>query len=63
MAADELPLSLRLYLRAEAAKLNTNYEALLAEILAGRNPLPQHISELVREALKARARLGRTDAE
>ena len=54
---------MRLYLRAEAAKLNTNYESLLAEILAGRNPLPQHISELVREALKARARLGRTDAE
>ncbi len=63
MAFEELPQSLRLYLRAEAVKRNTSYEALLAEILAGGNPLPPHISKLVREVLKARARLRETAAE
>jgi len=32
-----------------------SYESLLSEILAGRNPLPQHISDLIREVLKVRA--------
>jgi hypothetical protein len=50
---EELSPSLRLYLRAEAARRNMNHEALLAEILAGRNPLPPHISELIREILRS----------
>jgi hypothetical protein len=63
MAAEELPAGLRLYLRVEAAKRNISYETLLGEILAGGNPLPQHISELIREVLKAKARLRGTAAE
>jgi len=55
MAAEELPPGLRLYLRAEAARRSMSYESLLSEILAGRNPLPQHISDLIREVLKVRA--------
>ena len=49
---EALPLSIRLYLRTEAVKRNTSCEALLAEILAGRDPLPAHISELIRHILK-----------
>jgi hypothetical protein len=50
-------------LKVEAARRNISYEALLAEILAGGNPLPPHISELVREALKAKTRLGEKATE
>ena len=46
-----MPLSIRLYLRTEAVKRNTSCEALLAEILAGRDPLPAHISALIRQIL------------
>ncbi len=62
-AFEELPLSVRTYLKTEAMRRNTSYEALLAEILAGGNPVPPHISELIREILKAKARLEETDAE
>ncbi len=62
-AFEDLPLSLKLYLKTEAMRRNTSYEALLGEILAGGNPVPPHISELIREALKARARLGKIGAE
>jgi hypothetical protein len=55
--AEELPQSLRLLLRAEAMKRNTNCETLLSEILAGGNPLPPHLSDLIRElVLKVRFR-------
>jgi len=60
---EELPPSLRFYLKAEAVKRNTSYEALFAEILAGGNPLPPHISELIREVLRAKTRLRGTAAE
>jgi hypothetical protein len=51
---EALPPSIRFYLKTEAVKRNTSCEALLAEILAGRDPLPAHISELIRHALKHR---------
>jgi hypothetical protein len=53
---EELPPSLRVFLRAEALRRGADPEALLAEILAGGNPIPQHLSDFVREALKARNR-------
>jgi len=58
MAAVDLPQSIRLFLRTEAVKRNKRPEDLLEEILAGGNPLPPHISELIREALKVRLRGG-----
>jgi hypothetical protein len=54
MKLEELPPSLRVLLRAEALRRSTDPEALLAEILAGNNPIPQHLSDLVREVLKNR---------
>jgi hypothetical protein len=54
MKLEELPPSLRVFLRAEALRRNADPEALLAEILAGGNPIPQHLSDLVREAWKSR---------
>ncbi len=63
MALEDLPLSLRLYLNAEALRRGTEPEALLEEILAGGNPLPPHISELIRRALKSRTWLEKTSAE
>jgi hypothetical protein len=56
MKLEELPPSLRVFLRAEALRRGADPEALLAEILAGGNPIPQHLSDLVREALKPRDR-------
>jgi hypothetical protein len=57
MALNELPLSLRMFLKAEARRRNVEAEVLLAEILAGGNPLPEHISDLIREVYKARNKL------
>jgi hypothetical protein len=53
MKLEELPPSLRVFLRAEALRRGADPEALLTEILAGGNPIPQHLSDLVREALKS----------
>lgn len=58
VAVGELPQSIRLFLRTEAVRRNRSPEDLLGEILAGGNPLPPHISELIREVLKARLRGG-----
>ena len=58
MKLEELPPSLRVFLRAEALRRGANPEALLAEILAGGNSIPRHFSDLVREALKSRNRWG-----
>jgi transcriptional regulator of acetoin/glycerol metabolism len=52
MKLEELPPSLRVFLRAEALRRGADPEALLAEILAGGNPIPQHLSNLVRAVLK-----------
>jgi len=57
MKLEELPPSLRAILRAEALRRSADPEALLAEILAGGNPIPQHLSDLVREVWKAKNRL------
>jgi len=56
MAFEELPPSLKAFLRAEALRRNVEPEALLAEILAGNNPLPQHLSDFVREVWRLRFR-------
>jgi len=53
---EELPPSLRVILRVEALRRSADPEALLAEILAGGNPIPRHLSDFVREAWKARNR-------
>jgi hypothetical protein len=50
---ESLPPSLRILLKAEAARRGAEPEALLSEILAGGNPLPPHISEFIRAALRA----------
>ena len=57
MALNELPPNLRIFLKTEARRRNVEAEALLAEILAGGNPLPEHISGLIREVYKARNKL------
>jgi hypothetical protein len=54
MKLKELPPSLRVVLRVEALKRNADPEALLTEILEGGNPIPQHLSELIREVWKSR---------
>jgi hypothetical protein len=54
MAFDELPPSLRTFLRAEALRRNVEPEVLLAEILAGKDPIPRHLSDLVREIWKSK---------
>ncbi len=54
MALEELPPNLRALLKAEALRRNVSPEALLAEILAGDNPLPAHISKLIREVWKTK---------
>jgi hypothetical protein len=53
MKLEELPPSLRVLLRAEALRRNADPEALLAEILAGGNPISQHLSDLIREVWKS----------
>jgi hypothetical protein len=53
MALEELPPSLRVLLKAEALRRGADPESLLAEILAGGNPLPPHVSEFIRAALRA----------
>jgi hypothetical protein len=54
MALEELPPSLRILLKAEAHRRGVEPEGLLAEILAGGNPLPPHISEFIRAILRRR---------
>jgi hypothetical protein len=56
MTLDELPPSLRTFLRAEALRRNMAPETLLAEILAGKDPIPHHLSDFVREVWKSRLR-------
>ena len=52
MALEELPPSLRVFLKAEALRRGVEPESLLAEILSGGDPLPVHISELIRAILR-----------
>ncbi len=54
MSLESLPPSLRVHLKAEALRRGVEPEALLEEILAGGNPLPQHLSELIREIWRRR---------
>jgi len=56
MKLEELPSSLRVFLRAEAMRHGTDPEVLLEEILAGGNPIPKHLSDLIREVWKARSK-------
>ena len=56
MKLEELPLSLRVFLRAEAMRRGADPEALLEEILASGNPIPKHLSDFIREVWKARNR-------
>jgi hypothetical protein len=48
MSFESLPPSLRILVKTEAAKRGVEPEALLEEILEGGDPLPPHISELIR---------------
>ncbi len=54
MSLEGLPPSLRIYLKAEASRRGVELEVLLEEILAGSNPVPQHLSELIREIWRHR---------
>jgi hypothetical protein len=54
MSFESLPPSLRILVKTEAAKRGVEPEALLEEILAGGDPLPPHISELIRAIRKWR---------
>ncbi len=56
MTLEGLPPSLRVYLKVEALRRGVAPEALLEEILAGGNPLPQHVSEFIREVWRRRWR-------
>jgi hypothetical protein len=56
MSLEDLPPSLRVYLKTEALRRGVEPGMLLEEILAGSNPLPQHISDLVREVWKRRGK-------
>jgi len=51
--APELPPSIKVLLMVEAAKRGTSPEDLLNDILMGRNPLPKHVSDLIRAMVKA----------
>jgi hypothetical protein len=53
---EKLPPSLRLFLKVEASRRGADPETLLEEILAGGDPLPAHISELIRTVLRGRGR-------
>jgi len=54
--APELPPSIKVLLMVEAAKRSTSPEDLLNDILMGRNPLPKHVSDLIRAAWNAERR-------
>jgi hypothetical protein len=56
MTFEELPPSLKIFLRAEALRRNMTPETLLEEILAGKDPIPQHLSEFVRNVWNSRLR-------
>jgi hypothetical protein len=56
MALEELPPSLKVLLKAEALQRGVDPENLLAEILAGGDPLPPHISEFIRAMWNAKRR-------
>jgi hypothetical protein len=47
------PPSIRVVLKIEAAKRGVSPEDLLNDILIGKNPLPKHISDLIRAMVKA----------
>jgi plasmid stability protein len=49
----ELPPSIKVLLKVEAARRGTSPEELLNDILMGKNPLPKHLSDLIRAAWKA----------
>lgn len=52
----ELPPSIKVLLKIEAARRGTTPEDLLNDILTGKNPLPKHISDLIRAVWKAERR-------
>jgi hypothetical protein len=54
--APELPPSIKVLLKIEAAKRGTSPEDLLNDILMGKNPLPKHISDLIRAVWNAERR-------
>ena len=47
------PPSIRAILKTEAAKRGVSPEDLLNDILMGKNPLPKHISDLIRAVWRA----------
>jgi len=50
--AHELPPSIKVFLKIEATKRGVSPENLLNDILMGKNPLPEHISDLIRAVFK-----------
>ena len=54
--APELSPSIKVLLKIEAAKRGTSPEDLLNDILIGKNPLPKHISDLIRAVWNAERR-------
>jgi hypothetical protein len=52
MVAD-LPPSIKVLLKIEAARRGVSPEELLNDILMGKNPLPKHVSDLIRAMWKA----------
>jgi len=54
--APELPPSIKVLLMVEAAKRGTSPENLLNDILMGKNPLPKHVSDLIRAVWNAERR-------
>jgi len=51
--APELPPSIKVLLKIEAARRGISPEDLLNYILIGKDPLPKHVSDLIRAAWKA----------
>jgi hypothetical protein len=49
----DLPPSIRVLLKTEAARRGVSPEELLNDILSGGNPLPKHISDLIRAVWRA----------
>jgi hypothetical protein len=54
--APELPPSIKVLLKIEAARRGTSPEDLLNDILTGKDPLPKHVSDLIRAVWKAERR-------
>jgi len=52
----ELPPSIKVLLKIEAARRGTSPEDLLNDILIGKNHLPKHISDLIRAVWNAERR-------